>query len=113
MITAKMEYLLKRLINDCNLCLDITKVGVLEYLILDRSYKGLETYVQGYVKGEKDMMRDNILGFDNALFEDATLKLWQTQDENNIKIHTQQVSYKLRIYPGDMKRYIDCESITF
>jgi hypothetical protein len=76
MTTDKMEYQLKRLINDYNLYLDITKVGVLEYLILDRSYKGFVNYVQGYVKGEKDIMRDIFFGFDNALLEDATLKLW-------------------------------------
>ena len=76
MLTAKMEYQLERLINDCSPYLDIATVGVLEYLILDTSYKGLETYVQEYVQGEKDVVRESILRFESALLEDAALKLW-------------------------------------
>jgi hypothetical protein len=111
MLTAKMEYQLERLITDCSPYLDIATVGVLEYLILDKSYKGLETYVQEFVKGEKDVVRDCILGFESALLEDAALKLWQTQGENYIKTHTQQVYDQFRIYPGDVKRNINWESI--
>ena len=48
-ITAKNEYQLEKLLQDCSQYFDTATATVLDYLIFDEGHANLETYVSDYV----------------------------------------------------------------
>jgi hypothetical protein len=84
---------------------------VLEFLIFDEGHANIESYVNDYIQGEPDVIRSCILKFESAMLEDTDLQQWQKQGEYEIKKNPERVYKDFRIYPSDLVKGIDWDSL--
>jgi hypothetical protein len=76
-LAATNEELQTKLLIDCQVYLDAATGSLLRYLILDKRYVDIETYIKHFIGGERDVITDNILRLQAALLEDSDLQHWQ------------------------------------
>lgn len=62
-INATNEELQNKLVVDCCCYFDQATTSLLRYLIFDEEYVDVETYVQHFIGGERDVVRGCILKF--------------------------------------------------
>jgi hypothetical protein len=63
MITATLEGLQDKLLKDCQGYFDKATGSLLRYLILDDDWFDIETYIQHFIGGERDVVTGCILKF--------------------------------------------------
>jgi hypothetical protein len=83
----------------------------LRYLILDDDWFDIETYIQHFIGGERDVVTGCILKFQAALLEDGDLHKWQKSGESFLQKHPEAAFERFRIRAGDIQQNIDWDAL--
>jgi hypothetical protein len=111
MITATLKELQDKLLQDCQGYFDKATGSLLRYLILDDDWFDIETYIEHFIGGERDVVTGCILKFQAALLEDGDLQKWQKSGKAFLQKHPEASYDRFRIREGDIKQNIDWDTL--
>ena len=106
-IPAICEELIENLLRDCLTYLNPATQQLIICLIFGRNQLDIQFYIDQFATGHYGVIQSDILRFEAAVKEDASLQEWNSKGTKLIVTQSERVYEKYRLLPEDVKLNID------